>query len=216
MRGEAIADGPIPFISGAKADKMKQRYWIRDITPTRRSRQANLVGSLSEIPTRRRQFQLGPRYAERLRLQHLWPPNHSQSWRPTADGVHLLEGGHQRSVGVVQRRLRRAENPVRLDEGSRSAPDRRREARLQKPAAAAPATARQPKAAAPATPRSASSARAQFAQSPPVPPRRCSSTSFALAPRLSNAAQVMTLASDRTSSRRKIDSPPPRAIILGV
>ena len=33
MQGEAIADGPIPFIFGAKADKMKQRYWIRDITP---------------------------------------------------------------------------------------------------------------------------------------------------------------------------------------
>ena len=33
MQGEAIADGPIPFIFGAKVDKMKQRYWIRDITP---------------------------------------------------------------------------------------------------------------------------------------------------------------------------------------
>ena len=33
MRGEAIADGPIPFIFGAKADKMKQRYWLRDVTP---------------------------------------------------------------------------------------------------------------------------------------------------------------------------------------
>jgi hypothetical protein len=34
MQGEAIADGPVPFIFGAKADKMKQRYWIRDTTPT--------------------------------------------------------------------------------------------------------------------------------------------------------------------------------------
>ncbi len=33
MRGEAIADGPVPFIFGSKADKMKQRYWIRDTTP---------------------------------------------------------------------------------------------------------------------------------------------------------------------------------------
>ncbi|HTU25523.1 MAG TPA: hypothetical protein VMF30_09005 [Pirellulales bacterium] len=33
MQGEAIADGPIPFIFGAKVEKMKQRYWIRDITP---------------------------------------------------------------------------------------------------------------------------------------------------------------------------------------
>jgi TIGR03009 family protein len=33
MQGDAIADGPVPFIFGAKADKMKQRYWIRDTTP---------------------------------------------------------------------------------------------------------------------------------------------------------------------------------------
>ncbi|HEX4143374.1 MAG TPA: hypothetical protein VHY91_07470 [Pirellulales bacterium] len=33
MQGEAIADGPIPFIFGAKVDKMKLRYWIREITP---------------------------------------------------------------------------------------------------------------------------------------------------------------------------------------
>jgi TIGR03009 family protein len=33
MRGEAIADGPVPFIFGAKADKLKARYWLREITP---------------------------------------------------------------------------------------------------------------------------------------------------------------------------------------
>jgi TIGR03009 family protein len=33
MQGEAIADGPIPFIFGAKVDKMKQRYWIHEVTP---------------------------------------------------------------------------------------------------------------------------------------------------------------------------------------
>ena len=34
MQGKTIADGPIPFIFGAKAEKMKSRYWIRVITPT--------------------------------------------------------------------------------------------------------------------------------------------------------------------------------------
>ena len=34
MQGKTIADGPIPFIFGAKADKMNERYWIRVITPT--------------------------------------------------------------------------------------------------------------------------------------------------------------------------------------
>ena len=33
MQGKTIADGPIPFIFGAKADRMLQRYWIRVITP---------------------------------------------------------------------------------------------------------------------------------------------------------------------------------------
>jgi hypothetical protein len=33
MRGEAIADGPVPFIFGAKADKLKARYWLREATP---------------------------------------------------------------------------------------------------------------------------------------------------------------------------------------
>jgi len=33
MRGERIADGPLPFLFGAKAEEMKGRYWIRVITP---------------------------------------------------------------------------------------------------------------------------------------------------------------------------------------
>ena len=59
MQGEAIADGPVPFIFGAKADKMKQRYWIRDVTPKEEIGQRTLAGSLSEIPARRDEFQFG-------------------------------------------------------------------------------------------------------------------------------------------------------------
>lgn len=33
MQGKAIADGPLPFLFGAKAKTMKDRYWIREITP---------------------------------------------------------------------------------------------------------------------------------------------------------------------------------------
>ncbi len=29
LQGTAIVDGPLPFLFGAKADKLKQRYWIR-------------------------------------------------------------------------------------------------------------------------------------------------------------------------------------------
>jgi TIGR03009 family protein len=31
LQGAAIADGPLPFVFGAKAAKLKQRYWIREI-----------------------------------------------------------------------------------------------------------------------------------------------------------------------------------------
>jgi TIGR03009 family protein len=33
MQGKAIADGPLPFLFGAKAATIKARYWIRAITP---------------------------------------------------------------------------------------------------------------------------------------------------------------------------------------
>ena len=33
MRGKAITDGPLPFIFGAKAETLRQRYWIRETTP---------------------------------------------------------------------------------------------------------------------------------------------------------------------------------------
>ncbi len=33
MRGKAISEGPLPFIFGAKADQLKRRYWLRDVTP---------------------------------------------------------------------------------------------------------------------------------------------------------------------------------------
>lgn len=34
MKGKAITDGPLPFVFGTKADQLKQRYWMRDVTPT--------------------------------------------------------------------------------------------------------------------------------------------------------------------------------------
>jgi TIGR03009 family protein len=33
MRGKAITEGPLPFIFGAKAQTLKDRYWIRETTP---------------------------------------------------------------------------------------------------------------------------------------------------------------------------------------
>ena len=34
MQGVAISDGPLPFVFGAKAAKLKKRYWIREIKST--------------------------------------------------------------------------------------------------------------------------------------------------------------------------------------
>jgi TIGR03009 family protein len=33
FKGKAIADGPLPFVFGAKAEELKRRYWMRDVTP---------------------------------------------------------------------------------------------------------------------------------------------------------------------------------------
>lgn len=33
LQGKAIADSPLPFLFGAEAQKLKQRYWIRIVTP---------------------------------------------------------------------------------------------------------------------------------------------------------------------------------------
>ena len=33
MQGNQIADGPLPFMFGAKKDKLVRRYWIRELTP---------------------------------------------------------------------------------------------------------------------------------------------------------------------------------------
>jgi TIGR03009 family protein len=34
LQGKAISEGPLPFIFGAKAEQLKRRYWLRDVTPT--------------------------------------------------------------------------------------------------------------------------------------------------------------------------------------
>ncbi len=36
MQGKAIADGPLPFVFGAEAKKLKERYWIRLLPPDKK------------------------------------------------------------------------------------------------------------------------------------------------------------------------------------
>jgi TIGR03009 family protein len=42
MRGKAIADGPMPFVFGVEAVKMRQRYWIRVTTPQEAANQSQV------------------------------------------------------------------------------------------------------------------------------------------------------------------------------
>jgi TIGR03009 family protein len=37
MRGQSIVDGPLPFLFGAEAAKLKQRYWIRSRESTEKT-----------------------------------------------------------------------------------------------------------------------------------------------------------------------------------
>src|SRR5262249_45679494 len=36
MQGQAIADGPLPFMFGAKAQTLLARYWIHELPPTKK------------------------------------------------------------------------------------------------------------------------------------------------------------------------------------
>lgn len=36
LQGKSISDGPLPFVFGVDAEKLKQRYWVRIITPSDR------------------------------------------------------------------------------------------------------------------------------------------------------------------------------------
>jgi len=53
MRGTAISDGPLPFLFGAKAEKIKSRYWIRpllDIPPNPNQKEGERDYYLEAIP----------------------------------------------------------------------------------------------------------------------------------------------------------------------
>ena len=67
LQGKAIADGPLPFIFGAKADQLKRRYWMRDVTPKDEVGKVRLAGSDSQVSARRRQ--LPKRYGDPQRFR---------------------------------------------------------------------------------------------------------------------------------------------------
>ncbi len=133
MQGEAIADGPIPFIFGAKVDKMKQRYWIRDVTPKEE------IGKHTWLEAFPKYQHDAGNFSSALLLLHT---------DFTIKGLQIiLPGGQQRTAFIFsdvvindplvnsQRGLCRSDCLVRMDERSRSAPDAQPE--VKQPAAAA-------------------------------------------------------------------------------
>ncbi len=82
MRGQDIVDGPLPFLFGAKADKLMDRYWIR-------SNKSNAEQIFLEAHPRRQADALNYDYVEVI-LER-------KTMQPTAIQVHL-PGGKQRHV----------------------------------------------------------------------------------------------------------------------
>ena len=60
LQGKAIAEGPVPFLFGAKAAQLKQRYYLRIITPEARRQQEVWLEAWPRFPADAQNF----KYAE--------------------------------------------------------------------------------------------------------------------------------------------------------
>lgn len=149
MRGEAIADGPIPFIFGAKADKMKQRDWLREVTPP------GEIGKHTWLEAFPKYQHDAANFSSALLLLN---PDF------TIYGLQVsLPGGQQRTafifsklaindpLGFLKRDFAAPMTPLGWTKEVDPPPTDPEQPEPKQPAAA-PATARQPKGAAPATP----------------------------------------------------------------
>jgi TIGR03009 family protein len=82
MRGQSIVDGPLPFLFGAEATKLMERYWIR-------SKQGSAEQIWLEAYPRRQVDAANYDYVEVMLAR--------KTMQPTAIQVHL-PGGQQRHV----------------------------------------------------------------------------------------------------------------------
>jgi TIGR03009 family protein len=57
MQGNQIADGPLPFMFGAKKDKLKRRYWIRELTPPPNRKGEYWLEAYPRLPETAAEFQ---------------------------------------------------------------------------------------------------------------------------------------------------------------
>lgn len=80
MQGAAIADGPIPFLFGAKAQTLKERYWLR-ILPPENAEQAKKEVWIQAYP-RRLQEKQNFDHAEVILSVETMLPTAIQLWEP--------------------------------------------------------------------------------------------------------------------------------------
>ena len=103
MQGKAIADGPLPFVFGAEAKKLKERYWIRLLPPNKDEKDQNLPRGFSAASARRRQFPSRPVH-HHGREDGAVCPEHRADQRKRPHDVPLLRHRGERSVAAVQGR----------------------------------------------------------------------------------------------------------------
>ena len=130
LQGKGIGDGPLPFVFGVEAEKLKQRYFMRIITPP-------------DVQERRSGWRPIPRYqqqaAEFSKVQVILQisgttkallPFAIQIYSPNGKDriVYQLQDpsiNPSGSLAVSSTRLDEALDPLRLDEEDRACPRRR-------------------------------------------------------------------------------------------
>jgi len=96
MRGVAIADGPMPFVFGVQAAKMKARYWMRITTPP--ANQANQVW-LEVYPRHAKDAENYKKIDVILSFEH--DGTNVTKLEPFALNIHL-QNGDEKSAGGRQ------------------------------------------------------------------------------------------------------------------
>ncbi len=108
MQGKAIADGPLPFLFGAQADKLLARYWMRIVTPPNIQNQIWLEAF--------------PRHqADAANFRRATVILDGVTLLPTAIEVHL-PNGKSRHVHQFHNNLVNDNNPLRFFKGDFSKP----------------------------------------------------------------------------------------------
>ncbi len=127
LQGKGIGDGPLPFVFGVEAQKLKRRYFMRIITPPRRAKRG-LAGGLSALPAAGGRIQSRRGHFANQRQQQGLAALRDPGLFAQRQGPHGLSTAKpvDQSVCVFgrgpPRRLVEAFNPLRVGEEDRVTP----------------------------------------------------------------------------------------------